>query len=284
LLLAATGAVLAAYAAAAANVTAVPAMLLFGALSGPIAFATFVGDRVDTRDSVSLFELVLVVLFGGAIGVIVGGTLDTVLIGEPNPKSIWWVGFAEETAKLIVPVGVYIFARRRSVAAGLVLGLASATGFAVLETMGYGLREIVKAGEILASETPAQGADRVELIQQFFAGFRVPMMRGLLAPFGHLAWTGIVTTVWWSEWKKRGGIGITGPVVGAYALALFLHSANDFFPFVLMSLQKSDSVASPMGKALLMLASLAGGLIIAIASLAIFWHLVKKRVPMRSHG
>jgi RsiW-degrading membrane proteinase PrsW (M82 family) len=273
LLLVATAGLIAIYAANTLNTTAVPAMLLFGALSGPIAFSTFVGDRADIQGAIPLFNLVMIVLFGGAIGLLVGGALDSWLVGTPSSATIWWVGPAEESAKLILPVALYIFGHKkyRSVRAGLVLGLASAAGFAVMETMGYGLNEILKAGALFTAEAPLQGADRLEVAKDFVAGFRTPIVRGLTTPFGHIAWTGLVTTVWWSEWHKHGGIRITRSVIGAFVLVMLLHSTNDFVEITVGQIDAS------LWTVVLLLAIP----VIFILTFVLFWRTVKKRVPMQ---
>lgn len=275
LLLVGTAALLTGAVAATLNTVMVPAMLLFGALSGPIAFSTFVGDRADVDKSVSIFDMIMIVLFGGALGVLLAGTLNTILIKQPTLTSIWLAGPIEESTKLILPVALYLLGRRyRSVQAGLVLGLASAAGFSILETMGYGFNEVIKAGALFTSPGPLQGADRLELVKDFVAGGRTPIVRGLITPFGHLVWTGLITTVWWSEWQKHGGIRITRSVVGVLVLVMFLHSANDFVEFAPNLLP-----GVPWASMLLL-----GVPIIFILSFVFFWRTVKKHVPMKEYG
>ena len=48
------------------------------------------------------------------------------------------VGLIEETAKLMLPALLLLLGRYRRPADGLLIGVASGAGFAVLETMGYG--------------------------------------------------------------------------------------------------------------------------------------------------
>jgi protease PrsW len=55
------------------------------------------------------------------------------------------IGLIEESAKLIVPLIFYFVGRYRSEAAGIVLGVATAAGFASLETMGYGFASLVSS-------------------------------------------------------------------------------------------------------------------------------------------
>ena len=40
-----------------------------------------------------------------------------------------------------------------------------------------------------------------------------------MAPFGHMAWTGLAAIVLWQEWERRNGFAITAKVVGVLAIA-----------------------------------------------------------------
>ncbi|HEY0695286.1 MAG TPA: PrsW family intramembrane metalloprotease [Kribbella sp.] len=92
------------------------------------------------------------------------------------------VGLIEEAAKLVVPVILVVFARHRyrSVASGIVIGIAVGTGFAVLETMGYAFVALIQSGGNVGA------AEETLLI------------RGLLSPAGHAAWTGLAC---WGLWR-----------------------------------------------------------------------------------
>ena len=83
------------------------------------------------------------------------------------------VGLIEETAKLIVPALLLLLGRYRRPADGLLIGVASGAGFAVLETMGYGFVVlIISHGNLSAVDG-------------------VLMTRGLLSPAAHADLTGL---------------------------------------------------------------------------------------------
>ncbi len=270
------------------NIVVIPAMLLYAALSGPVAFITYVVDRADVDKAVPFYNLILVTLFAGAAAILLAGPLNTLFSGGKGYFSILTVGPIEESVKLVVPlIAFFLGARYRSTRAGLVLGLASAAGFAVLETMGYGFMEIIKAGALLNPPNGAlQAADKPELIKHLMAGAQTPINRSLYAPFGHLVWTGLVTTVWWNEWEKHGGITITKAVVGAYALAVALHAINDFLPTKIIPL--AMSMGAVTGNTFIGLVLGALGLLallaVMIISFWVFWRNVKHRVPMKEYG
>ena len=195
------------------NATLIPGMMLFGALSGSMAFAIFISDRLDLRGVVPFETVAATVLYGGAIGIFFGGLLDMLIIDDPTSLKIFWVGPIEETAKLVLPVAIWLSGRHRSPRAGLVLGLASAAGFAVLESMGYGYNALTTADGTL---------DHAAL---------VPVQRGMMAPFGHLAWTGTATIVLWTEWQRRDRFTVNARVLGVLFTVMALHSINDFVSF-----------------------------------------------------
>lgn len=80
------------------------------------------------------------------------------------------VGLIEESAKLIFPLIFYFAGRYRSEASGILFGVASAMGFAALETMGY------------AFVTLLQSKGRLGALDE------VLLVRGLMSPAGHAAW------------------------------------------------------------------------------------------------
>jgi len=270
------------------NIVVIPAMLLYAALAGPVAFITYVVDRADVSGAVPFFNLIIIALFAGAAAILLAGPLNTWLNDPSSFYGILVVGPIEETVKLIVPlIAFFLGAKYRSTRAGLVLGLTSAAGFAVLETMGYGFMEIIKAGALLNPPGGGlQAAEKLELIKHLMAGAQTPLSRSLYAPFSHLVWTGLVTTVWWNEWEKHGGIKITKAVIGSYVLVVALHSINDFIPLKLVPLAMNmvGDTGDPTMGILLAVGSVIALLTVMGISFWVFWRNVKKRVPMRTYG
>jgi protease PrsW len=76
-----------------------------------------------------------------------------------------------------LPLVFYFIGRYRSEASGILLGIASAMGFAALETMGYGFVTLLASRGNLA------------LLEEAL------LARGLASPAGHAAWTGLVCAV-----------------------------------------------------------------------------------------
>jgi len=128
-----------------------------------------------------------------------------------GPGSVLLVGFIEEAAKLVVPLAVLVATRPRDPRAGVVIGIASGTGFAVLETMGYGFQELLRARSVAAVEDTL-------------------LLRALLSPAGHVAWTGLTVAVLWrvTSAERRGRA--LAAFAGAYLLAVLLHTLWDASP------------------------------------------------------
>ncbi|AGL19953.1 PrsW family intramembrane metalloprotease [Actinoplanes sp. N902-109] len=206
------------------NPNFVPALLLLGATVVPLAFLTFAQARTG-RWQVPASALVTAAFFGGVIGVVVAGTLEYDALRGLGALPMLFVALIEETAKMIVPV-VLLFALlarhgRRLPSDGLVIGVASGMGFAALETMGYGFTALLSSkGNI--------GAVQETLF-----------VRGLTAPAGHTAWTGLTCGALWALVATPTGkkmLAFIGTFIGAVAM----HTAWDTFggviPFVILAI------------------------------------------------
>ena len=197
---------------ATSNPIYVPSILL-GAFLVPAAFVAYLYERLPSWD-VSLQALAVCFLWGGALGTVVAGVLEYEVARTLGflPKLL--IGLIEESAKLIVPLIFYFVGRYRSEAAGIVLGVATAAGFAGLETMGYGF------ASLLSSKGNLGVLDEVLLV------------RGLTSPAGHMAWTGLVCAVLWRERLKVGHATLNLRVLGAFLTAVVLHALWDTFASV----------------------------------------------------
>jgi RsiW-degrading membrane proteinase PrsW (M82 family) len=187
----------------------VPSILL-GAFLVPVTFVAYLYERLPSWD-VSLQALAVCFLWGGVLGTVVAGALEYEVARVLGflPKLL--IGLIEESAKLIVPLIFYFVGRYRSEAAGIVLGVATAAGFASLETMGYGFVSLVSSKGNLGV------LDEVLLV------------RGLTSPAGHMAWTGLVCAVLWRERLKVGHATLNWRVLGAFLTAVVLHVLWDTF-------------------------------------------------------
>jgi RsiW-degrading membrane proteinase PrsW (M82 family) len=104
--------------------------------------------------------------------------------------------------------------RDRHPADGLLIGVASGAGFAVLETMGYAFVVLVQSRGDLA------------VVQA------VLFERSVLSPAAHMAWTGLTAAALWraavEHWRPRALVGF----VVVFLIAVGLHTAWDAAPSI----------------------------------------------------
>ncbi|BBH69148.1 hypothetical protein ACTI_58330 [Actinoplanes sp. OR16] len=199
------------------NPNLVPAVILLGASTVPAAFLTFAQSRTG-QWQVPASVLVVTAFFGGVIGLVVAGTWEFDALHRLGTLPMLFVALIEETAKLVVPLLVLVTVvfrhKRRLPSDGLIIGIASGMGFAALETMGYAFTALVESG------------GNVGALEQTL------LLRGLTAPAGHTAWTGLTCGALWyllSSPSVRSLLAFLGTFLGAVAL----HTAWDTFGTIL---------------------------------------------------
>jgi protease PrsW len=195
------------------NPNFVPALILLGATVVPMSFLAFAQARTG-RWQVPASVLLIAAFFGGVIGTVVAGTLEYDTLRGLGALPMVAVAVIEESAKLIVPV-VLLFTmvarhQRRLPSDGLIIGVAAGMGFAALETMGYAFSALLSSqGNIGAVE------------QTLF-------VRGLTAPAGHTAWTGLTAGALWALLAAPSGKRVL-EFLGTFAGAVVLHTLWDTF-------------------------------------------------------
>jgi RsiW-degrading membrane proteinase PrsW (M82 family) len=191
------------------NPNLVPTLILLGAAVMPVTFVAFIAAR-RLPYGVGGTTIGLTALVGGIVGVVAAGVLEYDVLHELGVVPMIAVGFIEEAAKLIVLVVLVIWLRPRRRADGLVLGVAAGAGFAVLETMGYAFVALIQSGGDLGALD--------DLL----------LLRGLLSPAAHMAWTGLSAAALWIA--ADSGLGRSGVrFVAVFLVAVGLHAAWDSF-------------------------------------------------------
>jgi RsiW-degrading membrane proteinase PrsW (M82 family) len=203
------------------NPNLVPALILLGAAVVPVAFVAFVAGR-RLGFGVAGGAIGLTALVGGVVGVVTAGVLEYDTLHRLGVVPMVLVGLIEEAAKLIVPAILLLVLRPRHPADGLLLGVASGAGFAVLETMGYAFVVLVQSGGNLAAMDA------------------VLYLRGVLSPAAHMAWTGIAAAALWhaadERWRGRAFGGFIATFVVAVALHTIWDSVNSTVLYAILAL------------------------------------------------
>jgi len=190
------------------NPNYLPTVILIGAFLVPVTFVVYIYQRVPIGE-IPLASIAITFLWGGALGIILAGILEYQTARQLGVFSLFGVGLIEEAAKLIVPVIIFLRRRYLHEADGLLFGIAAGMGFAALETMGYGFVVFL------------QSQGNLTILHQTL------LIRGLLSPAGHAAWTGIVCASLWRQRQKAGHAVINFPIIGTFLLAVILHAAWD---------------------------------------------------------
>lgn len=202
------------------NPNFVPATILLGATVVPATFLTFAQGR-SGRWQVPAWILAAAAFFGGVVGVVVAGQLEYDALRDLGALPMFFVAVIEECAKLIVPVAILalLWRRRRDPSDGLVIGVASGMGFAALETMGYAFTALLASGGNI-------GAVEETLF-----------VRGLLAPAGHTAWTGLTAGALYALAAHPGGRRAAiflGTLLGAIILHTLWDSIGTILGYLLL--------------------------------------------------
>jgi RsiW-degrading membrane proteinase PrsW (M82 family) len=153
------------------NPNFLPSLILFGSMVVPATVLTFATTGGRRRIRVNAGTVAFTAIAGGILGTVAAGTLEYDTLRALDMLPMIMVALIEETSKIVVPTAVFLLNRRLQWPGAAVLGVASGTGFATLETMGYGFTALLSGGLAALDDTL--------------------LLRALLAPAGHVAWTGL---------------------------------------------------------------------------------------------
>lgn len=190
------------------NPNFLPSLLLLGAVVVPASFVTFIYQRRLPYD-VSAGTLVAVAFFGGIVGGITAGVLEYSTLRRLGTLPMVAVGVIEELSKLLAPLAVLLLTRHRRPADGLLVGVASGAGFAVLETMGYAFVVLI------------QSQGNLQAVQGLL------LIRGVLSPAAHMTWTGLTAAALWQAAAQHWRAPAVLRFVAVFAVAAGLHTAWD---------------------------------------------------------
>jgi RsiW-degrading membrane proteinase PrsW (M82 family) len=175
------------------NVKLLPGIIFVGSFAIP--FATLIlFFELNIRRNISLYQIGRLIALGGAASILLSLLGYQVASGF---KLDWLgaslAGLVEEPGKLLVLAFVINNRKYRSILNGLLLGAAVGTGFAAFESAGYAFLYLLQHVSV---SMQYNGAVTLEL-NDIAAMRQLIMSRGLLAPFGHIAWTGMSAAALW---------------------------------------------------------------------------------------
>jgi len=181
------------------NSLAAAILILIGSFTFPAAIMVWLNSRIGDLPASVLANTSMV---GGAIGLIFSGLLEMSVPFQRIFSGYVSVGLIEESTKMIFPLALFLGWRYRSLASGLLIGIASGMGFAVMETIGRGLVDLLNNTQDV--------------------GYTM-LTRGFFTPAGHPAWTGLICAVLWKA-RIKPEPSSAARVMGIFILAVLLHA------------------------------------------------------------
>ena len=174
------------------NTNCIPGMMFLGAFAVPVATLVLFFE-LNTPRNVSLHIVGKLFLAGAVV------SLAVALLGYSLPIfdfGTWEAGIVEEVAKLLTVVIIMRSVRFKYILNGILFGATVGAGFAAFETSGYALNEGFLQG-LIPVVVQNGGLSAVAMHQGVSAMLSILLLRGVLAPLGHVAWTAISAGAFW---------------------------------------------------------------------------------------
>jgi RsiW-degrading membrane proteinase PrsW (M82 family) len=202
------------------NTLMLPGMMITGALAMPFATAILFFELNAPRN-VTFSRVLTLLCAGGVLSIfvsLIGFQVSSLhrFLGAPA------AGLVEEVGKLIAVVLMMRKGDKLYILNGCLFGAAVGAGFAAFESAGYAFNAFLSA-------LP----DKTQAGILFAAGGMVKSitLRGILAPFGHVAWTGITAGLLWRARPHRTSMVdalVDGRFIRAFFMVVLLHATWNF--------------------------------------------------------
>jgi RsiW-degrading membrane proteinase PrsW (M82 family) len=194
------------------DIIILPTVVLLGSFLVPVTAVVWYLDH-DSSPELSPRRVISAFMIAGVLGVVGASILEYYLLTSGALAALE-VGVIEEFVKAVL---VAIMAWRIGafhLRDGMVLGATVGFGFAALESSGYALASLFVVYQH-------------HLVLSLSSVVVTELARGVLAPFGHGAWTAIVGGALFAAARRTGHLGLSRGVVGAFVLVVILHAAFD---------------------------------------------------------
>ncbi|RRB04834.1 PrsW family glutamic-type intramembrane protease [Larkinella rosea] len=160
------------------NIIVIPGLLFIGAFAVPFACLIFFWE-MNAPQNVSLYQTVKLLFTGGILSILI----SLLFFSNVGFLSSWLgassAGIVEESGKLLTVLALMRNKQKFPwILNGLLFGAAVGTGFAAFESAGYAFVALLEYGSV----DVALGNI---------------VVRGIMAPFGHIIWTAITAAAIW---------------------------------------------------------------------------------------
>ena len=184
-----------------------PGLVVIGSFAVPIAILVLFFE-LNVWRNISFYRVTGMFFIGGCASIIATIILNVLRSAQTSQEltyiSACCVGFTEELAKAIM-VLLFMKISLRSpsrILNGMLVGAAVGAGFAAFESSGYAFSDVIKAVALLGALVEAVVKNNMQVIQavieeiqkiQIIGSANVSvLLRGILAPGGHVAWAAIL--------------------------------------------------------------------------------------------
>jgi protease PrsW len=203
-----------------------PGLIIVGSFAVPLSVLVFFFE-INSPRNVSLYLVIHCLLVGGLISLALTLLLEqtTGRLGEigdfVDPVLI---GLAEECAKLLAVFLITVRlppVRYPWILNGMLFGAAVGAGFACFESAGYAFFSLIAPDP----------QDQATFGPNLSAAINTIVLRGALAPFGHVVWTALLAGALWRV-KLAGGLDVrmlfSKRVLRMFVIVVGLHAIWDF--------------------------------------------------------
>jgi RsiW-degrading membrane proteinase PrsW (M82 family) len=199
------------------NEKVVPAILFLGAFAVPLSTLVLIFE-MNTPRNVSLVMVGKLFIVGGLVG------LGTAMLAYMVPIAGNIPGIVEESAKLLGVILVARGVRYRYELNGILFGATVGAGFACFETCGYGFDQILST---MSQAGTLSAATLVAMVQNMMANL---VLRGVMAPLGHVAWTAVAAGAFWrvkGDKPANPAMLLDARFLKAFAIPVLMHTTWD---------------------------------------------------------
>jgi RsiW-degrading membrane proteinase PrsW (M82 family) len=194
------------------NPNFVPGMIVIGSFVVPLAIVVLFFE-MNTPRNVSIYQVGKMFLLGGALSLILTMIVLQIVPGSGSGGLLpaMLTGVVEETGKALTLLLMVRMIRYRWESNGLLFGAAVGAGFAGFESAGYAF--------MAALNDQSVGSATITIL-----------IRGLLAPGGHVIWTAMVGSALWKIKKDKPfsvGMLFHPTVLRRWTIAVILHGLWD---------------------------------------------------------
>lgn len=171
------------------NTNALPGMIVVGSFTVPLATMVLFME-LNVWRNISMYVVIKTFLVGGCASIVTTLFLFQLFsVEDMDFVGAFIVGLVEEMGKAII---VYFFIKKvykRSILSGLLIGASIGAGFAAFESAGYAMQPMITFLQYAGyAQAYGQSVDYGEMLDAINQSV---ILRGFLAPGGHVAWAAI---------------------------------------------------------------------------------------------